>query len=269
MIDSENIRSALAFQASLSDGGQIVATLERSDLQENVTAYAAQISGGTRPIIVQFENASELKVKELKVKELKVKELKVNASLHGLCYSVSLLLRDGPDGWSKPIRTIPVLTKPLPVRSVHIWDYRESPETGVVFQLQPPGGSVFSRVNISYSEGAEPRYMLYKDFHKGKTVFRHWLPGVCYRNITFMLISEATISQHALLSHSDVTHTPLHHRTVPFPPLNISHKIVHLVQRPLQKDPPAPPRRSRDIALLDEEPLEENAAHVSFVYAVH
>ncbi|KAI9522436.1 hypothetical protein NQZ68_035776 [Dissostichus eleginoides] len=254
--------SALAFQASLSDGGQIVATLERSDLQENVTAYAAQISGGTRPIIVQFENASELKVKELKVKELKVKELKVkelkvNASLHGLCYSVSLLLRDGPDGWSKPIRTIPVLTKPLPVRSVHIWDYRESPETGVVFQLQPPGGSVFSRVNISYSEGAEPRYMLYKDFHKGKTVFRHWLPGVCYRNITFMLISEATISQHALLSHSDVTHTPLHHRTVPFPPSTSSHKIVHLVQRPLQKDPPAPPRRSRDIALLDEEPLEE------------
>ena len=80
-----------------------MATLERSDLQENVTAYAAQISGGTRPIIVQFENASELKVKELKV----------NASLHGLCYSVSLLLRDGPDGWSKPIRTIPVLTSEL------------------------------------------------------------------------------------------------------------------------------------------------------------
>ncbi|KAK5896357.1 hypothetical protein CgunFtcFv8_009967 [Champsocephalus gunnari] len=234
--------SACAFQASLSDGGQIVATLERSDLQENVTAYAAQISGGTRPIVVQFENASELKVKELKVKELKV-----NASLHGLCYSVSLLLRDGPDGWSKPIRTIPVLTKPLPVRSVHIWDYRESPETGVVFQLQPPGGSVFSRVNISYSEGAEPRYMLYKDFHKGKTVFRHWLPGVCYRNITFMLISEATISQHALLSHSDCRS----------PPLNISHKIVPLVQRPLPKDPPAPPRRARDVGLLDEEPLEE------------
>ncbi|KAK1906945.1 Receptor-type tyrosine-protein phosphatase O, partial [Dissostichus eleginoides] len=246
--------SALAFQASLSDGGQIVATLERSDLQENVTAYAAQISGGTRPIIVQFENASELKVKELKVKEpkvkepkvkepkvkelkvkeLKVKELKVNASLHGLCYSVSLLLRDGPDGWSKPIRTIPVLT---------------TCTSGTTESLQRPAwcsscshqGAACSARQHQLQRGAEPRYMLYKDFHKGKTVFRHWLPGVCYRNITFMLISEATISQHALLSHSDVTHTPLHHRTVPFPPLNISHKIVHLVQRPLQKDPPAPP----------------------------
>ncbi|KAF3859784.1 hypothetical protein F7725_022183 [Dissostichus mawsoni] len=203
--------------------------MERSDLQENVTAYAAQISGGTRPIIVQFENASELKVKELKVKELKVKELKVNASLHGLCYSVSLLLRDGPDGCNDDVCVFRASPR---AQRAHLGLQRVSRDR-LVFQLQPPGGSVFSRVNISYSEGAEPRYML------------HWLPGVCYRNITFMLISEATISQHALLSHSDVTHTPLHHRTgttLSIPPLNISHKIVHLVQRPLQKDPPAPSR---------------------------
>ncbi|XP_063762021.1 receptor-type tyrosine-protein phosphatase O isoform X2 [Eleginops maclovinus] len=245
--DERWLLSALAFQASVNDDGRIVATLEHSDLHENVTAYAAQISGGSRPIVVQFVNVSELQV---------------NTSVHGLCYSVSLLLKAGQDGWSKPVRTIPVLTKPLPVHSVHIWDYRESPETGVVFQLQPPEGSVFSRVNISYSEGEEPRYMLYKDFHKGKTVFRHWLPGVCYRNITFMLISEATISQHALLSHSEVTHTPLHHRTVPFPPLNISHKIVHLSQRMLRDEPPEDelrlaPRRARDVPLLEEETLEE------------
>lgn len=51
------------------------------------------------------------------------------------------------------------------------------------------------------------------DFYQGKTVFKHWLPGVCYRNITFQLISEATVYQTALVSQSDVTHTPVHHRT--------------------------------------------------------
>lgn len=51
------------------------------------------------------------------------------------------------------------------------------------------------------------------DFYKGKTVFKHWLPGTCYRNITFQLISEATVYQTTLLTRSDITHTPLHHRT--------------------------------------------------------
>lgn len=51
------------------------------------------------------------------------------------------------------------------------------------------------------------------DFHQGKTVFKHWLPGVCYRNITFQLVSEARLFQKALVTHSDVTHTPLNHRT--------------------------------------------------------
>lgn len=51
---------------------------------------------------------------------------------------------------------------------------------------------------------------LVPDFYRGRTVFRHWLPGVCYRDITFQLVSEARRSQN---SHSDVTHTPLSHRT--------------------------------------------------------
>lgn len=56
-------------------------------------------------------------------------------------------------------------------------------------------------------------FCLSADFYKGKTVFKHWLPGMCYRNITFQLISEATVFQTALVTHSDITHTPLHHRT--------------------------------------------------------
>ncbi|XP_034719970.1 receptor-type tyrosine-protein phosphatase O [Etheostoma cragini] len=158
--------------------------------------------------------------------------------------------------------------EPLPVRSLHVADYRESPETGVVFQFEPPAGTVFSRVNISFTEGPERRSMLYKDFYQGKTVFKHWLPGMCYRNITFQLISEATVSQTTLVTHSDVTHTPVHHRTVPSPPLNISHKIVHLSERAAAGQGPdteggegrrRAARRARDVPLMEEdEDVSEN-----------
>ncbi|XP_055009766.1 receptor-type tyrosine-protein phosphatase O isoform X3 [Boleophthalmus pectinirostris] len=209
------IQTIPAFLVTVNEEGVITATLEPSDQQENITSYAAQFSGEPRISVVQYVNTSE--------------PLLFNTSLHGVCYTVGLLTRRG-QYWSKPIKTISVLTKPLPLRSVRLSDYKESPETGVVFQIEPPPGNVFSRVNISYTEGQERRFMLYKDFYRGKTVFRHWLPGVCYRNITFQLISEATVYQNTLVAHSDITHTTLHHRTVPFPPLNISRKIVHLSQ---------------------------------------
>lgn len=51
------------------------------------------------------------------------------------------------------------------------------------------------------------------DFYKGKTVFKHWLPGTCYSNITFQLISEAMVNKSTLVRHSEVTHKPHHHRT--------------------------------------------------------
>uniref|UniRef100_A0A7N6BT70 protein-tyrosine-phosphatase n=1 Tax=Anabas testudineus TaxID=64144 RepID=A0A7N6BT70_ANATE len=209
------IQRTAAFHVTLNEDGLIVATLEPSDLRENVTTYAAQISGEPRLILVPFVNVSE--------------PLLINASFHGLCYTVGLLVKLGQT-WSRPMKTVPVLTKPLPVRRVQLSDYKESPETGVVFEIDAPARNVFSRVNISYTEGQERRSMLYKDFYKGKTVFKHWLPGVCYRNITFQLISEATVYQTALVSQSAVTHTPVHHRTVPYPPLNISRKIIHLSQ---------------------------------------
>lgn len=44
-------------------------------------------------------------------------------------------------------------------------------------------------------------------------MFKHWLPGVCYRNVTFQLVSEARLFQNSLVAHSGVTHTPLNHRT--------------------------------------------------------
>lgn len=88
-------QSMTAFQATVNDEGLIVTTLDSSDLQENVTAYAVQISGEPRTILIQFVNTSE--------------PLLYNASFHGLCYTVGLLLRRG-QAWSRPMKTVAVLT---------------------------------------------------------------------------------------------------------------------------------------------------------------
>ncbi|XP_025972739.2 receptor-type tyrosine-protein phosphatase O isoform X6 [Dromaius novaehollandiae] len=64
------------------------------------------------------------------------------------------------------------------------------------------------------------------NFFKGKTVFNHWLPGICYSNITFQLVSEATFNKSTLVEYSGVRHEPKQHRTVPYPPRNISVQIV-------------------------------------------
>lgn len=77
------------------------------------------------------------------------------------------------------------------------------------------------RVQFSARPGGAPLshcvvMVTFTDFYRGKTVFKHWLPGVCYRDITFQLISEVTVSQTPLVSHSDITHSPLHHRTGTF-----------------------------------------------------
>ncbi|KAM9771866.1 LOW QUALITY PROTEIN: receptor-type tyrosine-protein phosphatase O [Syngnathus typhle] len=234
-----------AFRVRVSEAGQIAADLETSDLRENVTAYAAQISGEPRPAVLPFGEPG--------------RPVLFNASFHGLRYSVGLLLQRGLL-WSRPVESVSLLTRPLPVSSVHISDYKDSPETGVVFDIDTPAGNVFSRVNISYSEGSERRSMLYKDFYEGKTVFKHWLPGVCYRNVTFQLISEASAYQTA---QSDVTHVPVHHRTVPYPPLDISWSVVDLSQSPTRESRPAGQpagRHSRDVPGPQEEepkPSEE------------
>nr|XP_057923403.1 receptor-type tyrosine-protein phosphatase O [Doryrhamphus excisus] len=230
-----------AFLVSLSDEGVIAATLESSDLQDNVTAYGVRVSGEPGSNVLQLAGPGE--------------PLLFNTSFHGLCYNVALLLRRGAL-WSRPVASVSVLTKPLPVSSVDISDYRDSPETGVVFDMDTPAGNIFSRVNISYSEGNERRSMLYKDFYKGKTVFKHWLPGVCYRNITFQLISEASTYQTVMRAQSDITHTPLHHRTVPYPPLNVSWKVVDLRRRVAAGQATDVTQRAarqiRDVRLMDE-----------------
>uniref|UniRef100_A0A8K9XIS7 protein-tyrosine-phosphatase n=1 Tax=Oncorhynchus mykiss TaxID=8022 RepID=A0A8K9XIS7_ONCMY len=244
---------SLSLSVSVKEEDWIVVTLEPSDLRENVTGYAARVMGEPRTHLLPFLNLTDPTATPLVF----------NSSHHGLCYTVSLLLRQGKT-WSKSIQTISVLTKPRPVDSVVITDYPEAPETGVVFEISSPENNVFSRVNISYAEGREQRSMLYKDFYKGKTVFKHWLPGTCYSNISFQLISEATVNRTTLVRRSDLTHEPRQHRTVPNPPLNISHKIVPLSQRVLPGGVPSSEvtqdtlRRARDVPLIEEQELQEN-----------
>uniref|UniRef100_A0AAR2KXI4 Protein-tyrosine-phosphatase n=1 Tax=Pygocentrus nattereri TaxID=42514 RepID=A0AAR2KXI4_PYGNA len=199
-----SIQTVAPFQATLRDDNFILITLEPSDMRENVTAYAAKISGEPHSHILPFQSANRSQVASA--------TLLYNASYHGLCYTISLLTGNAST-WSRPDKSVALLTKPLPLDSVQILDYRAAPETGVVFELSSPERNTFSRVNISYFEGREQRSMLYKDFLKGKTVFKHWLPGTCYSNITFQLISEATVNKSTLVKKSEVTHEPRHHRT--------------------------------------------------------
>lgn len=168
---------------TLQDDDSIVTTLEPSDLWDNITAYAARISGEPRTHILPFQSTGDGR--------LAPALLLYNATYHGLCYSISLLLANGST-WTRPVKTVTLLTsktalwihvknlytlfffflpintasmfssEPLPLESVQISDYQPAPETGVVFELRSPERNSFSRVNISYSEGREQRFMLYK-----------------------------------------------------------------------------------------------------------
>ncbi|XP_076862510.1 receptor-type tyrosine-protein phosphatase O isoform X3 [Brachyhypopomus gauderio] len=246
-----SIQGTDPFQVTLLDDSCIMMTLDPSDLRDNNTAYAARISGEPHTHILSFVSAEGGQPAPA--------TLLYNASYHGLCYTISLLWGNGST-WSEPAATVTLLTKPRPLDNVQILDYRPSPETGVVFEISSPERNTFSRVNISYSEGREQRSMLYKDFLKGKTVFKHWLPGTCYSNITFQLISEATVNKRTLVQRSEVGHEPHQHRTVPNPPLNISLKIVHLSGRALPSTnlretlhKALVPRKARDVHLAQEE----------------
>ncbi|KAJ8411137.1 hypothetical protein AAFF_G00171430 [Aldrovandia affinis] len=212
-----SIQSATCFQVTVRDDNSLAMFLEPEDLAENATVYAVKVSGEPVPHVLQFQDLGGQAPPPLLF----------NASYHGLCYTVSLVTDTGTP-WPKPVKTVTVLTQPLPVESVSIHDYQPSPETGVVFEIKTAEKTIFTRVNISYLEGREQRSMLYKDFFRGKTVFKHWLPGTCYSNITFRLVSEATANRTTLVRQSGVGHETTHHRTVPNPPLNVSLKIVHL-----------------------------------------
>ncbi|XP_032913334.1 receptor-type tyrosine-protein phosphatase O isoform X1 [Catharus ustulatus] len=210
------LKNAEPFQVAVREDNCIVVSLEASDVVSSSSVYVVKIAGESKNYFFQFDEFNSTLPAPVVF----------NAKYHGLYYIVTLLVVNS-NMVSKSARSITVLTKPLPVSNVSIYDYKPSPETGVLFEIQyPEKYNVFTRVNISYWEGKDYRTMLYKDFFKGKTVFNHWLPGICYSNITFQLVSEATFNKSTLVEYSGVQHEPKQHRTVPYPPRNISVQIV-------------------------------------------
>uniref|UniRef100_H0WZR6 protein-tyrosine-phosphatase n=1 Tax=Otolemur garnettii TaxID=30611 RepID=H0WZR6_OTOGA len=211
-------QNAAPFHVTVQDDNNIVVSLEASDVISPASVYVVKITGESKNYFFEFEEFNSTLPPPVIFK----------ANYHGLYYIITLVVVNG-NVVTKPSRSITVLTKPLPVTSVSIYDYKPSPETGVLFEIHyPEKYNVFTRVNISYWEGKDFRTMLYKDFFKGKTVFNHWLPGICYSNITFQLVSEATFNKSTLVEYSGVSHEPKQHRTAPYPPQNISVRIVNL-----------------------------------------
>uniref|UniRef100_A0A671PTY0 Receptor-type tyrosine-protein phosphatase O-like n=1 Tax=Sinocyclocheilus anshuiensis TaxID=1608454 RepID=A0A671PTY0_9TELE len=222
------------FQVALQDDHRMLLSLDADDVRPDASVYSVRVSGEPHTHTLLFTRPAD--------GQTLPHPLQFNASYHGLCYSISLMLGNDSSA-SRAVRTVPVLTKPLPLDSIEMSDYSPAPETGVVFQIRSPDRNIYTRVNISYMEGRQPHYMLYKDFFKGKTVFKHWLSGTCYTNISFQLVSEATVNRSTLVSHSDVTHEPLRHRTA-------SHNASVL-------------RQARDVPAAEEQEEEVNGVEMS------
>ncbi|XP_016431293.1 receptor-type tyrosine-protein phosphatase O-like [Sinocyclocheilus rhinocerous] len=247
------IQRGAPFQVALQDDHRMLLSLDADDVRPDASVYSVRVSGEPHTHTLLFTRPAD--------GQTLPHPLQFNASYHGLCYSISLMLGNDSRA-SRAVRTVPVLTKPLPLDSIEMSDYSPAPETGVVFQIRSPDRNIYTRVNISYMEGRQPRYMLYKDFLKGKTVFKHWLSGTCYTNISFQLVSEATVNRSTLVSRSDVTHEPLRHRTVPNPPLNVSLKIIHLSGRGASHNASVL-RRARDVPAAEEQEEEVNGVEMS------
>ncbi|KAM4747518.1 receptor-type tyrosine-protein phosphatase O-like [Rhinophrynus dorsalis] len=208
---------ASLLQVSVTEENRLIISLEPSDVLNSTSVYVVKITGESKNYFFQFEEFNSTLPTPLVF----------NASYHGLYYIITLMVVNSLT--TRPAKSVTVLTKPLPVSHVVIHDYKPSPETGAVFEVKyPEKFNVFTRVNISYWEGSNFRTMLYKDFFKGKTIFNHWLPGTCYSNITFQLVSEASFNKSTLVEYSGIGHVPQYHRTVPYPPQNISIQIMLL-----------------------------------------
>ncbi|XP_059843577.1 receptor-type tyrosine-protein phosphatase O isoform X2 [Hypanus sabinus] len=214
------VKSAFAISATVSDDNQIIVSLQPSDVTNGSSWYYVKIT--------QSVNLTSYKLQFKDFNHTLPPPVVFNASYHGIYYLITLLIGNS-QSTAKPVHLVAVLTKPLPINSVAIYDYKQSPQTGVLFDIQYPKQTTnfFSRLKLSYFEGNHYRSSLHKDFLKGKLIFNTWLPGTCYSNITLQLVAEANVNRVPLMEYSAVGHEPKHHRTVPYPPGNVSMKIVY------------------------------------------
>lgn len=224
------LKRAAAISATVSDDNKITVSLQPQDVTNGSSLYYVKIT--------QSINLTSYKLQFEDFNHTLPPPVVFNASYHGIYYLVTLLTGSSKST-IKPVHLVAVLTKPLPVNSVAIYDFKQSPQTGVLFDIQYPkqATNFFSRLKISYFEGSHYRSSLHKDFLKGKLIFNTWLPGTCYSNITVQLVGEANVNKVPLMEYSDVGHEPKHHRTVPYPPSNVSMKIVYGRSQPGSEHP--------------------------------
>ncbi|XP_030071123.1 receptor-type tyrosine-protein phosphatase O isoform X2 [Microcaecilia unicolor] len=215
---------ATMFLVIVHDDNSLEISLEVSDMLGPSSVYRVKITGEPTSEFLQFRETNGTLPPPITF----------NASYHGLHYLITLLALN-MDMVPRAVKSVMVLTRPLPVYNVSIYDYKPSPETGVVFEIQyPQKNNVFTRVNISYWEGGDFRSTLYTGedsetssaLNTGVMVLKHWMPGVCYSNITVQLLSQTSFNRTSLVQSSGVQHDPRYHRTVPHPPRNVSLRIV-------------------------------------------
>ncbi|XP_012518232.1 PREDICTED: LOW QUALITY PROTEIN: receptor-type tyrosine-protein phosphatase O [Propithecus coquereli] len=207
------LKDTTTFHVTVQDDNNIVVSLEASDVVSPASVYVVKITGESKNYFFEFEEFNSTLPPPVIFK----------ANYHGLYYIITLVVVNG-NVVSKPSRSITVLTKPLPVTSVSIYDYKPSPETGVLFEIHyPEKYNVFTRVNISYWEGKDFRTMLYK----GKWQKEGRINDDCYslqsfsRMVLFLTLKKFSIYYNYLKMK-------ILFLTAPYPPQNISVRIVNL-----------------------------------------
>ncbi|XP_007902372.2 receptor-type tyrosine-protein phosphatase O [Callorhinchus milii] len=214
------LKSATAITATVDGDNNIIVSLQPSDVTNGSSLYYVKIT--------QSVNLTNYKIQFKEFNSTLPPPVVFPAAYHGIYYLVTLLVGN-TISTVKPVHLVAVLTKPLPVSNVAVYDYKLFPETGVLFEIQYPKETTnfFSRLKLSYFKGEEYQSSFHKDFLKGKLIFNNWVPGTCYSNITLQLVAEANVNRVPLMEYSAVGHEPKHHRTVPYPPGNVSMKIVY------------------------------------------
>ncbi|XDV24268.1 hypothetical protein PO909_028489 [Leuciscus waleckii] len=93
-------QSAAAFQVTLLDDERMLMSLDSDDVRPDVSVYAVRVSGEPHTHTLMFPRPADAQTLP--------PPLEFNASYHGLCYSISLMI--GNHSASRVVRTVAVMT---------------------------------------------------------------------------------------------------------------------------------------------------------------
>ncbi len=100
---------AAPFQVALQDESRMLLSLDAEDVRPDASVYSVRVSGEPYTHTLLFTRPGE--------GQTLPHPLQFNASYHGLCYSISLMLGNH-SGASRAVRTVPVLTSKT---TAHVW----------------------------------------------------------------------------------------------------------------------------------------------------